>query len=408
MEKQEKQLYTGHSTQVLSPREYNKLAIDVTLREVPKLYLRDHMHFSVEKKIEFIEIERMLSMLEERVEGNKQKSIDTKPKKLSRKEEVNQKRAQVAMYYFSGQNYTIKRVASLTGCHRDTVKSVFQELQLRNQLIPYEYNNQHYEEDLQELERVIEDPKNLFYSVSQIKRLQPRFSKRRIARELKKSGYKWKKLKRVPAKLNVRRSVPDPSEIHRVISAVVTGLFDEDKEVYFVDEFKLPLNQTPDYSWSRGPGQDYMYNNRPEALQYTGIVMCSVRGFEFYQIYLDEVNSRDFLHFMQEAIQRLPNDKEITVLMDCATWHKAEILKSSDVYRFFCFNVPGVFQLNIIETAFSAIRNDFRQRAVCNNTTEELQAICELFSEEANGRRFRGYYVNYLRTLRQYLREEDF
>ena len=274
------------------------------------------------------------------------------------------------------------------------MKSVFQELRLRNELIPYDYNNQHQEEDLQELDCAIKDPKHLFYSVSQIKGLQPRFSKSRIRRELMKSGYSWKRLKRVPA------------EIYRVISTVVTGLFDEGKEVYFVDEFKLPLNQTPDYSWSRGPDQDCMYNNRREALQYTGIVMCSVRGFEFYQIYLDEVNSRDFLYFMQEAIQRLPKNKEITVLMDCATWHKADILKYSDVYRFFCFNAPGVFQLNIIENAFSAIRNDFRQRAVCDNTTEELQAICELFSEEVNERRFKGYYVNFLRTLRQYLREE--
>ena len=402
-------MYTGHCTRVMTPWDRRDGDLRLQQRHVRRRTLKQHYHFEVEKPLECDELDRMLGLLQEQIgDVLDSHTVQLKPTKPCWRDQVNTKRVEISKYYFSAHNYSVKKVAELTGSDQATVKAVFRQLQIRGRLVPFQFNNQLPQQDLDVLGECIDDPRHLFYSVPQLKRLHPRFSKKTITKQIKLRGYAWKRLKRTPARPDPRRRVSHPHLIHQVVSTVVTGLFDDDKEVYFVDEFKLPLFQTPDYSWSKGTDRDYLFNSRPETLVYTGIVLCSIRGFEAYQIYTDEVNSRDFLYFMQEAIGRLPTDKAITVVMDQATWHKAELLRQSDVYRLFCFNAPGVFQLNMIENAFSAIRSDFRKRAVTTTTTEELHAISELFSWEVNEKRFVGYYKNYLRSLRRYAELEEF
>mgnify|MGYP003418277101 FL=1 len=404
-----KSKYTGQCTRVMVPWEHRPDDLELKQRCVKRRVLKDHNHFEAEKALDFVELDRMLGLLQEQIgDIPDNHTTELKPSKPCWRDQVNHKRVEISKYYHSACNYSVKKVAELTGSNQATVKAVFKQLQIRGRLVPFQYNNQLQQQDLTVLGECIDDPRHLFYSVPQIKRIHPRFSKKAITRQIKLRGYTWKRLKRTPARPDPRRRVPHPDLIHQVVSTVVTGLFDDDKAVYFVDEFKLPLFQTPDYSWSKGDDRDYLFNSRPDTLTYTGIVMCSIRGFEAYQIYTDEVNSRDFQYFMQEAILRLPTDKAITVVMDQATWHTAQLLRQTDVHRFFCFNAPGVFQLNMIENAFSAIRSDFRKRAVTTTTAEELCAIADLFSWEVNEKRFVGYYKNYLRSLRRYAELEEF
>jgi stress-induced morphogen len=111
---------------------------------------------------------------------------------------------------------------------------------------------------------------------------------------------------------------------------------------------------------------------------------------------------------MQECIDKLPTNKAYSIVLDNASWHTSEAVRNTDVHRFFCFNVPGVFQLNMIENSFSGVRNDFRHRTVCDSLAKEIEQISKLFLPNVNRQRFVGYYKNYLRSLNKYLITDEF
>ena len=54
--------------------------------------------------------------------------------------------------------------------------------------------------------------------------------------------------------------------------------------------------------------------------------------------------------------------KSYTILLDNASWHKAEMINKAKASDFLFFNEARMFQLNIIENAFSFVRHAFRIR----------------------------------------------
>jgi DDE superfamily endonuclease len=402
--------YTGASTNVFSPSSYDESDLLLDIKQLDVKVFSSHRSFDGYESIEPDDLKRMVNhMREENGFIDIDKSHSGKANKSagrSRRHKVNAKRAEIASFINSGAQLTYRQIARLCSCDQATVKNVSQHIHITGKHPVYEYNNLHSQRDINNLNKSIDDPSNVFYSVNQIKRLQPMFSKKRITAQLISRGKKWTQMKKVPPPN--KRPVPDPVAIYNVLKHVVGGLWETNKRVLFVDEFKLPLYQTPTHCWGTRTDDDPRINSRFDRVVITAIVMCSTTGFEFVQLCLDEVTSKDFMYFMQECVARLPVDKAYTFLMDNATWHKSEMLRHSDVFRLFCFNVPGVFQLNMIENAFSGVRSDFRRRPVCDTLANEVKNIARLFGPEINGERFKGYHKNYLRSLSKYLETEEF
>ena len=74
----------------------------------------------------------------------------------------------------------------------------------------------------------------------------------------------------------------------------------------------------------------------------------------------------------------------------------------TEVSKFFSFNEPRMFQLNIIENAFSFIRGMFRKRPQVDTMEEEAREIVRIFFDQDNERRFKGLMRNHLRQLIKY------
>jgi hypothetical protein len=83
-------------------------------------------------------------------------------------------------------------------------------------------------------------------------------------------------------------------------------------------------------------------------------------------------------------------------------WHHANLVTNSEVSKFFFFNEARMFQLNIIENAFSFVRDAFRKRPVVERIEEEARQIVKIFFQEENEKRFRGLFRNHLRQLIKY------
>jgi hypothetical protein len=75
------------------------------------------------------------------------------------------------------------------------------------------------------------------------------------------------------------------------------------------------------------------------------------------------------------------------------------VVQGSSANKFLYFNEPRMFQLNIIENAFSFIRSGFRRRPFVETMEEEAIQIINLFFEEKNALRFTGLVRNHLRQL---------
>jgi hypothetical protein len=135
----------------------------------------------------------------------------------------------------------------------------------------------------------------------------------------------------------------------------------------------------------------------------TAIALCSLDKFEAVQIHKGEITGKDFLHFLVEAISRLPPRRHYTIIADNATWHHASTVSKSTAGKFLFFNEPKMFQLNVIENAFSYVRHAFRIRPTVETLEEEARNIVNIFFDEENIERFKGYFRQHLRNLQEFL-----
>jgi hypothetical protein len=321
----------------------------------------------------------------------------------SRKEKVNRLRQAVAQYLQSGERVPMRGIASKVGCSLDLVRTVKSQLRLRGRVSEFEYNNLHSKEDEQELQETLHEPKYKYFSSRDFKRVLNQFSLKKIRRQLRVGGKKWQRMPRIGAKSQER--MPCKERMLHIITQALRAYHSSDRVLLFSDEMKFPLNQTPTCFWKGEADDEEFYNNRPENMTLTAIVLCSTSNFISVQFFVDEVTAVDFVYFMLESIGRLPEDKEYSILVDNATWHKAAAVRSSDVWRFLEFNEPGQFRVNLIENAFSGVRALWRQRAFVDSLSKEMASLVAIFSDEDNEERFEGYYFNHLRAMLSYFRD---
>jgi hypothetical protein len=317
---------------------------------------------------------------------------------------VNGKKALVKRVIENQTFCSVTEIARFTQTSKDLVKRVMRELRAFGDVKPYEYNNLKTEEEMESLQHTLDEVEDSYMTVNCIKRLHPSFSKFKIMKALHDRGLRYRLMRKLSSK---PPRVPNSTRICRVISHIAQALCDPSTTVLYVDEMKFPLRQTAKRQWQhkdKPVEQTMVENDRPvEKTTLTAIALCSLQKFEAIQVYTGEVTAVDFLYFLNTAMAHLPARKSYTIVADNATWHKADLVSTTKVSQFLFFNEPKMFQLNMVENAFSYVRHAFRIRRTVETVEEEVRQIVDMFFEEGNVKRFKGYYRNHMRMLQEFL-----
>lgn len=319
-----------------------------------------------------------------------------------RQTEVNKKWDSITQAIRVSSKVNFQQIAKRTGTHSSTVKRVFLKMKLMGEVPRYQYSNLHSQESVTALHNTIEELRQDFMTASQIKKLHSNFSKKRIRAEIKERDFRWRKLP-VLSKKKIRYPPPSDEELTEMARKIIFVHMQEDSELLYCDEMKLPLNQTPQNFWTKQDAmEDRVFNGREEKVHLTAIVLCSKKGFVAVQFFIDEVNGLSFLYFIQEVIKTLPTDKKYRILVDNAKWHLSNIVKESAAYRFLLFNLPRQYMFNLIENSFAQVRYAFRCRHSVSSLVDEFEALAHIFfdsDQQKSEKRFAGYYRNHLRVL---------
>lgn len=325
-----------------------------------------------------------------------------RPQTPSWREKVNRKRRLLKMCLQNQAQLNFKQVAKHTKSHFSTVKKVYEQLQLEGKIEEYNYQNLKIEEEVERLEDDIQLMQEGFMVITDLKRRHPGFSRQFIGKKLHDAGLKYMRLPK--QRKEPQFAPPNSTRVRRMISHLCQGLHDQTTEVLFCDEVKFPLFQTSDRRWCRPEAVgDIVYNRRPvNDGMITAIALCSTKKFEAVQFYKKEVTGPDFLFFLNKAIAQLPAGRSYTILTDNATWHHAGVVERSEANKFLAFNEPRMFQINIIENAFSFVRHAFRKRPVVDSWEAEIREILNIFFDADNPARFKGLLRNHVRVLGHY------
>lgn len=320
------------------------------------------------------------------------------------RDKINKKRQHIAMCLRGQTSPNFAAVAKMARCDPSTVKRVFLDLLRQDQPSVYDYNNMKSEEEQLKLDAAIEGIEKTFKTVSDIKRELPGFSKKYVLETLKRKGYSFRKVQKTKGPSKQRAT---PELVLKTIQHITTCHTEQNPgKILFVDEMKFPLIQSAYSHWMHPDLDDpTRRNSRPvENKMIVSLVMCSKERFLAVQFCDDmEINAQTFLYFLIKAIESLPPRNYYTILADKAPWHKCQYVDKTEASKFIFINVSMMFQLNLIENAFSFMRAAFRKRPHFDTVEEEITHLARLFFDPGNEKRFRGVYRNHLRTLTKYL-----
>jgi len=383
---------------------------EISTRLVQKSQIFNQRVFHSDDRFdEDVVLEALETMLEEKVAEKLERrgKRESKPKKPQPtwRDKINHKREFIKRCIQNQAVLNLKAVARYTKSGYNTVKRVHDDMYVQGYVSPYEYNNLKSLEDMNSLQRSITEIEEGFKTVTDLKREYPTFSKRFILKELHSQDYRWHMLPR--ERKNPLHNPPSSTRVCRVISHISQSLLDPEAEILYIDEVKFPLFQTSTHSWvKQGSVQGVVYNRRavPDTV-INVIAMCSTSRFVAIQVFSREVTGIDFLSFLNQAIASLPLNKKYSILLDNAGWHHASLVERSNAYRFLFFNEPRMFQLNIIENAFSFVRSNFRKRPTVDTLQEEAREIVKIFFDPRNIRKFKGLLRNHLRQLIKFLKK---
>ena len=376
---------------------------------VRKVNQVDHFHqrvFKSQDRFDSSKIKEALTELQARLDVEKHcSSLAIKPspknQNLSWKKKVNTKRNFIKRVIENMAQLNTTEIARFTGSSKDTVKRVQRELSWLGDVSPFEYNNLKSQEETEDLQRTTDELPDTFMTVTMIKRRHPRYSRKKILEELHGQGYRYHMLPK-ERKVPIDRKIV-PTRVNRLISHIAQAVLDPNTTVLYIDEMKFPLVQTAEKRWTKvGQHQEAttIYNRRqvPDTTL-TAIALCSVEKFEAVQLFQGEVTGADFLYFLNNAISRFPPRRHYTIIADNATWHHAKIVSGSGVGGFLYFNEPRLFELNIIENAFSFVRHAFRCRPTLATLELEAKEILSIFFADHNRIRFKGCLRQHVRHL---------
>ena len=324
---------------------------------------------------------------------------------LTWKDKINRKRELVKTCILRQATPNLAAIARFAKVHRSTVKKVFDELSFSGDVPSYEYNNVKSPEESRVLDEDISRIEGGFMTVVDLKRRHPSFSRKAILKLLHEHGYRYRLLPKNMKNPEIRAI--NSTRVCRLVSHIAQALSDPNTVILYIDEMKFPLYQTSERRWQHRdsvPEEGIIYNRRAyfhEML--TAVALCSLEKFEAVQLFKREINGHDFLYFLNTAIANLPPGKHYTIIADNATWHTSEAVRQCTASKFLYFNEPHMFQLNIIENAFSFVRHAFRKRPIVETAEEEAASIMRIFFDAGNKKRFRGLMRNHLRQLEKFL-----
>ena len=323
----------------------------------------------------------------------------TSRKKPPWKDVVNNKRRRVQKT-IEGTNLSTNRALSKeANASKTLTKRILCLMAMEDDLPAFDYPNQHSQQTIHELDDLIEDRDNRYQSAAGFKRqLSTRVSKKFIRKRLRSKGFKYKRIKPLPQKQRQERY--EDARVPLALSSCTRALEDDQVRLFFLDEVKFPLHSTGSYAWV-APGQDLVFNDRPENLTLSVVAICSLTGFEAIQVFLEEITSVDTLFFLVSFLNSLEVNKPVMILLDNAKWHVGNVVRKSPVFQYLSFNSPKLFEVNLIENSFSAVKTEFRGRRMLTNLGDEVHAIVEIFNDPRQSKRFLGYHRELIRQLRR-------
>ena len=355
----------------------------------------------LEKKQDQVRQRQLAKLLEE---GKKLKK-KRQAKKLTWQDKVNQRRRLVADCLQQQAQRNLAEVCRITGCSYGLVKRVADDLAFSGEVSTFNYPNIKTHEQLAQLTKSISQVNGSFTTISDLKRFNPGFSRRYIARQLKATGLRYQLVRK--NELKPKQPAYTDLEVLTTVRHLAQSLMNNGVETYYIDEVHFPLCQTSERHWTRDQfqGHDLYYNRRLAygAEKLSVIAMCSTERFVAVQVFKREICGEDFLYFLQQALTRVPSSKKITVLADNATWHTAQVVVKTKVAKALEFNARGLFQANMIENAFSFVRAEFRKRPNATTDEEEARLLLRIFFDPRNEHRFAGIFRNHLRSLQALL-----
>ena len=347
-------------------------------------------------------IKRLKKLKDEAAFKRKEKPVKVP---VTRADKINKARLRIAAYLERQTRLNFKDACRHTGYSFAMVKKVHRDMLFQGQPQYFTYPNLKPPHELEAIDQTVRKVEGTYSTITDIKRVLPGFSKRWISRKLRSTGLRWRKMVRKRKK--EKKEQPEPTAVFEVVSHIVQALNNPNVDMYYCDEMHFPLFQTADNHWTKpGKSAEMVYNRRAVPLpdhKLSAIAMCSLDSFCAVQIYKKDVTAEDFLFFMQEALKKMPQGRQVTVLADNATWHTSPKVVDTVAGKFIHFNVSRLFQSNAIETSFSFVRADFRKRPTVEKLEDEASLVLSAFFDPRNIERFRGVERNHLRSLKKLL-----
>ena len=336
----------------------------------------------------------------------KMKTECTQPKNTW-EQEVNRRRQLVATCLQQQSRRNLAAVCRFTGCSFELVKRVASDLDFSGQVSEFHYPNKKTAEQMQQLTNSIEQVNGTFSTIADLKRRNPDFSRRFIARQLKATGLRYLLVRK--NELKPKQPQYTDQDVLKTVRHLSQSLTNHNVLTLYLDEVHFPLYQTSERHWTKQnfAGHDLYYNRRiPIGVEKLSVIaLCNLHGFVAIQVFQREVRGEDFLYFLQEALSKVPENTKITLLADNATWHRAEIVTSTKAGKAMEFNAPGLFKANLIELAFSFVRAEFRKRPQVETVEDETRLLLSIFFDNRNPRRFAGIARYHVRSLLKLLQE---
>ena len=358
----------------------------------------------MEQKMDYTEdqiLEIIKGQLELERELKPARLIQVRRDAVEWKDKVNSTRTRIITALNSSQTSNIRSIARYACCDVSTVRSVITQLQIRGQLQDFQYRSGHSQETVDQLNDVLDDPDNRYFSIGDYKRLLPQCSRKYIARTLKRKGRKYLKAKRqrqVPS-----RPIPLFEELKSVIWPSIQGFCSDNVLMMYLDEAEFPLRNSADYCWAKDQERP-LYNRRDEVQQALHVIaLCTKEGYFAFQICKDHPNQHVILYFLRRLFSQLPHEQRVLILLDNAGWHVSRLVQDSEVGQYLFFNAPRMYELNLIENSFAKAKAMWRQRPVAIELKEEVKFLVELFKNRQTREDFAGYRRQYLRNLRSFI-----
>ena len=322
-------------------------------------------------------------------------------------EKINKKRELIAAILRRQSQLNLSEAARFSGCSFSTVKKVHRDLLYQDTPSQYHYPNLKSQEVLTQLEDSVTKLQGTFQTIADLKRANPRCSRKYIGRRLHKTGFRWRMMAKNMKKPPKERR--NSEEIIAVISHLVQALNSPNTTVIYIDEVHFPLFQTAERRWTLGLQEDGLFYNRRDVpdVKLSVVAACDLTGFVAIQVFKNDVNSNDFLCLLQSMLERFSDRDRVTVLADNATWHTSASVKQTEASKYLHFNVPGLFRINAIENSFSFVRSEFRKRPLVKSLEEEARLLVDIFFSRENARRFVGIHKNHLRQMLLLMKENS-